>query len=497
MLLNLKMLQYNMKLSKKMQRKKIITIFIGLIASAHFCFAGVVVNEIVYKDDNGSWDSGDWFELFNDKNETKDISGWIIEDDGGNQFTNPPSTTIPPYGFLVFYCGGNKFTNTYPTVDNIVGPLPFKFGSNDTIIIRNSSGDKKNEVEYNDKQIWPDAYGNGHSIELMFPYQDNEKAANWLKSNALGGSPGVKNPNAIGIYVTEHDRSPDGPTSSQQADISITVKDAFSTLTSVNINVKYNSGSYVSTAMTPGANNQYGTTLPPTNNRTIVRYYFDFENNAGQTAHRFWSETDIPYLYVVDNNPITSGMIINEIMYNSSNLWIENTSTTSDYEYLEIFNYNTHEVDVSFWQFHDEGNKYRLPDSMIVPANGYIVIADKTQAIIDVYGSMPTNALLVSFPEIGLGNAGEEISWQNMNGVKLNYLTYDDKNPWPIEPDGKGPSLELKNWLDDNKQPENWESSTNFGTPGRENSVLVPEPFGFWIFNCIFLIFLKFKLQIN
>ena len=436
--------------------------------------AAVVINEIVYKDDNATYDSGDWIELFNDKDEIKDISGWIIEDGGGNQFTNPPATTIPPYDFLVFY-SKDKFKTVYPTVTNIIGPIDIKFGSNDIVIVRSSSGTKKDEVEYNDGQNWPDAYGNGHSIELVYPYNDNALAENWQQSINLGGTPGVRNSGENGIHVTAHDRTPDGPRSDEQVNILISAKDPFATLTSVVINISYDGGTYSGEQMTAGANNQYSYTIQPTNEGTIVRYYFDFENNDGQTARRWWAgSTNEPYLYIVNDNPVLSGMVINEIMYNSSNVWIQNPATTSDYEYVEIFNFNTQAVDVSYWQLHDENNKYRLPSQLTVPASGYIVLADKTQAVIDVYGPMPGNALLVSLPELGLANGGEIISWQTANGEKLNELIYDDKPPWPTEPDGNGPSLELLNWNFNNSLPGSWAASVNLGTPGRMNSV-VPE----------------------
>ncbi|MCK5853255.1 lamin tail domain-containing protein, partial [bacterium] len=279
----------------------------------------------------------------------------------------------------------------------------------------------------------------------------------------------------------EHDRTPDGPKSYEQVNITITAKDAFANLTSVVINVNYNGGIYSEAEMTAGANNQYSYTIQPTNDGTTVRYYFDFVDDDGQTAQRWWAgSTNEPYLYIVNDNPVLSGMVINEIMYNSSNIWVENATTTSNYEYVEIYNFNTQAVDVSHWQFHDDANKYRLPDSLTAPADGYIILADKTQAVIDVYGAIPANALLISIPELGLANSGEIISWQTANGEKLNELTYDDKAPWPIEPDGNGPSLELINWTFDNILPGSWLSSTNFGTPGKENSVFVPEG-GIWI----------------
>jgi|GEM_PF-1166360 len=467
-----------MKNEQKKRRKIFAAAGVAAACFAQFNFADIVVNEIVYKD-SATYDSGDWVELFNGSDSVKDISGWKIEDDGGNSYTIPASTSINPYDYLVVYTDV-KFSTAYPSVTKKVGPSDIKFGKPDSVILYDESDDKKDDVKYEvGINGWPDADGNGHSIELLYPYEDNDQPYYWGASSALGGSPAAKNPGAIGIHVTEHDRSPDGPKDYQQVDISITVKDAFATLTSVVINVSYNGGNYSGWEMTPGANNQFYATLPPTNEGTIVRYYFDFKNDAGQSAQRFWTGTNEPYLYVVENNPVLSGMVINELMYNSSNIWIHN-SATSGYEYVEVYNYNTQAVDVSMWQFHDDANKYRLPDSLVVPALGYVVLADKTQAVTDIYGHMPTNALLISIPELGLANGGEEISWQNMNGELINELVYDDDPPWPVEPDGDGPSLELISWFNDNKLPQNWLASTNFGTPGRENSV-VPEPVEIWI----------------
>ena len=54
-------------------------------------------------------------------------------------------------------------------------------------------------------------------------------------------------------------------------------------------------------------------------------------------------------------------------------------------------------------------------------------------------------------------------------------MPYDNNLPWPPLADGHGPSLELTDTALDNSVPYSWAASTNFGTPGRPNSV-VPEP---------------------
>ena len=56
-------------------------------------------------------------------------------------------------------------------------------------------------------------------------------------------------------------------------------------------------------------------------------------------------------------------------------------------------------------------------------------------------------------------------------GITIDSVHYDDNDPWPSEPDGNGPTLELINSQWENALPQSWASSTtNYGTPGDINS---------------------------
>jgi len=269
--------------------------------------ADIVVNEIVYKDNASYYDSGDWVELFNSSATPTNIGGWVITDGGGHAYTNPPGTLVPAYGYVVVY-GSAKFPSAYPGVTNRIGPSNISLGSNDAVIIITSSGVVEDEVAYEcGSGGWPYAYGTGRSIALMYPYQSNKDAANWQASTAFGGSPGAMNPGAIGMRVTEHNRTPDGPTSSQQVNISIQAKDAFATLTSVTANVNWGGG-YQQQPMAALPGDQYSLTLPPTNNGRLVRYYFTLRNNAGQRYDAWWSGTNEPYLMWLTTRRITPAL---------------------------------------------------------------------------------------------------------------------------------------------------------------------------------------------
>jgi len=56
----------------------------------------------------------------------------------------------------------------------------------------------------------------------------------------------------------------------------------------------------------------------------------------------------------------------------------------------------------------------------------------------------------------------------------IDWVTYDDEPPWPPEPDGGGPTLELIDPFADNALPQFWAASlAAHGTPGEQNSVHV------------------------
>jgi hypothetical protein len=76
----------------------------------------------------------------------------------------------------------------------------------------------------------------------------------------------------------------------------------------------------------------------------------------------------------------------------------------------------------------------------------------------------------------GLSGGGELIRLFNNGGVLIDTVHYDDSSPWPTEPDGGGPTLELIAPLLDNALPGSWMASAGNGTPGAMNSLMVSVP---------------------
>jgi hypothetical protein len=68
-----------------------------------------------------------------------------------------------------------------------------------------------------------------------------------------------------------------------------------------------------------------------------------------------------------------------------------------------------------------------------------------------------------------LSNGGEVIRLYRPGPFFVDAVHYDDESPWPVEPDGEGPTLELLDPGLNNDLPESWVASSGLGTPGRQN----------------------------
>jgi hypothetical protein len=72
----------------------------------------------------------------------------------------------------------------------------------------------------------------------------------------------------------------------------------------------------------------------------------------------------------------------------------------------------------------------------------------------------------------GFSGSGELIRLYNNNSMIRDSLVYDDQSPWPEDPDGNGPTLELIDPEFDNAQPSSWSASCSpYGTPGTINCI--------------------------
>ena len=72
----------------------------------------------------------------------------------------------------------------------------------------------------------------------------------------------------------------------------------------------------------------------------------------------------------------------------------------------------------------------------------------------------------------GFARSGELLKLFNDGGGLVDTVHYDDRLPWPEEPDGDGATLQLSDPALDNALASSWFATlNNFGTPGMLNGI--------------------------
>ena len=161
----------------------------------------------------------------------------------------------------------------------------------------------------------------------------------------------------------------------------------------------------------------------------------------------------------------TDSLVINEIMYNADTLF-----DTKDW--VEFYNPHDYALDITGWQFRDEDDAhiFEFPASTVIEPNGFLVLVRDSAAFASFYPDVDN---FLGEMDFGLNSAGELIRIFNADGILVDTVNYDNKDPWPTEPDGDGPTLELKYWEYDNALPESWVALEGHGTPGAMNGYTV------------------------
>ena len=158
-------------------------------------------------------------------------------------------------------------------------------------------------------------------------------------------------------------------------------------------------------------------------------------------------------------------VIFNEINYKSATGF-----DTGDW--VEIYNIEENPADISGWIFKDNDDEhiFEIPAGTVLEPGGYLVLCEEIALHKQLHPEIENVIGNFSF---GLSANGELIRLYNHSGILVDSVVYENQSPWPTEPNGQGPTLELKNPFLDNALGENWAASQANGTPGTINSSYV------------------------
>jgi hypothetical protein len=141
-------------------------------------------------------------------------------------------------------------------------------------------------------------------------------------------------------------------------------------------------------------------------------------------------------------------LVISKINYNPL---VDDDQDSSDFEFIEITNNSSSEIDLTGIYFGGLGITYQFPQGATVSSNGKIYLSNNNESFNSRYG-------FDSFDEFSrsLSNDGEDITLLDAYGNIIDTVVYNDVLPWPEEADGEGSFLSLIGLDLDNSLASSW-----------------------------------------
>ena len=199
--------------------------------------------------------------------------------------------------------------------------------------------------------------------------------------------------------------------------------------------------------------------------------YFELKLETGK-------DTEIQAVFkIMEDKGDTADIIITEINYNSA----DNFDTA---DWIEIFNNEDRTVDLSGWILRDKGDDldstFFFPTGTKIPSQEYLLLV----RCLDRFTSFFPDLNLVREMNFKLRSEGDQIRLFNPFGILVDFVEYDNREPWPLEADGTGKTLVLKHLTLDNKFSKNWTISPKIGgNPGAGNETISPAGYFLEIFH--------------
>jgi hypothetical protein len=179
----------------------------------------------------------------------------------------------------------------------------------------------------------------------------------------------------------------------------------------------------------------------------------------------FGPDTTCDTLGCADASRVSPAIVINELHYHPNEVLGQNL------EFVELHNRAAIDIDLTGYGFNN-GIDFTFPEGAAIPAGGYVLLLKDAEA--RSFGSRPGDKF---GPYAGsLADGGERLTLHHEECV-VETVRYDDRNPWPLAPDGYKPTLKRSSRWTSAEDPHSWRTTLKrsgelAGTPGEENSTL-------------------------
>ncbi|MBP8948109.1 MAG: lamin tail domain-containing protein, partial [Candidatus Promineofilum sp.] len=467
----------------------------------------LVINEVHYNpaDAQGADADYEFIEIVNTGAEAVNLEGFTLV---GVEFTFP-AVAIEPGEYILIAANAANYTGSADVYQWTSGELD---NAGERVALLDAFAQVADEVTYDDEAPWPVApNGSGPSLSLGRPALDNSLPAAWGASREQGGTPGAANFPPLPLVINELHHTPAAAQGSDGDYEFLELHNAGATaidLTGYNFlgvdavlpAASIAPGEYVVVADNPAtySNNGYQVFnfdggLSSSGERVTVSDPFGnvvddvtygvaapwpSAPNAGgpslsllepaldNTVAANWAASrqqgGSPGAENFPPLPPTPPLVINEIHTNPADA----QGSDGDYEFIEIVNTGPNAVNLEGFTL--EGVAFTFPTGATIEPNEFIVLAANSanySGSYDVY----------QWTSGELDNAGERVALLDPFAQVADEVTYDDEAPWPVAPNGSGPTLSLGAPGLDNSLPANWAASDFVGgTPGAANWPALP-----------------------
>jgi hypothetical protein len=160
-------------------------------------------------------------------------------------------------------------------------------------------------------------------------------------------------------------------------------------------------------------------------------------------------------------NPVIPPLVISRINYHPMAV---GGFESDDLEFIQITNNGNQTVNLTGFYFSQLGISYQFPVNSNIGAGKKIILAGKESTFQQFYGMVPFGRFTRN-----LSNKSEKIVLADAFGNVIDSVTYLDSLSWPVEADGGGYFLQLKDLNADNSLAENWTISSNLSVGALNN----------------------------
>jgi len=435
------------------------------------CMGKIVVNEIMYAPVSPE---KEWFEIYNYGNSPVNIAHWNWKD-----AVNSPKVIVQnnfyinSKSYAVICEDSVNFKLYHPTVTGIILQ---SYGWNTL----NNSGYENIILYYYTRRIdsvlYSNTYGgeNGYSLEKINPSGSSVLNTNWGTCiNPLKSTPDRINsitPKNYDLQLKSFSILPYNPKTGDTLKFYMTVKN-IGLFPDTNFSLKlfrdYNLDSI------PNANelisSQNYNILSP--NDSVQFYYYIANIDSGYKQYiatvNFQSDEDTlnnksVKSVIVGNPSVSTGILINEIMYAPAN---------PEPEWIELYNNTNTIINIKNWKISDSSTSYSpitiTSSDYFFQPNSYLVIA-KNNYILSAHKNIDSTKIIYLSALPSLNNTGDIVSIYNSSDELIDRVAYD-----PEWGGNSVNSLERISFTSQSNDPSNWKTSVDceFSSPTRQNSV--------------------------